>query len=244
MENPAWYDLSDLGVNRSLYAPTIRYHQGTFHVICTIVGNREDNTFRNFICTSEDPHKGWSQPIWLPEDLGNIDPDLFFDDDGSIYLTLCARRPADNDRPERGSKAIYRLDPNSLQPADGPHFLDYNGCLRPQMSPEAPLIFKRDGWYYLFLAEGGTGWSHAVTVARSLHVLGPYLPGRFNPPLTHRHLGPAAEVVGVGHADFIEDAQGNWWTVCLAHRPRQYGSYLGRETFLAPINWQCWKGET
>ena len=135
-------------------------------VICTIVGNREDNTFRNFICTSTDPHQGWSQPIWLPEDLGNIDPDLFFDDDGAIYLTLCAVALQVMVGPERGS-VIYRLDPNTCNPSKAPTSSDYNGCLRPQMSPEAPHIFKRDGWYYLFLAESGTGWSHAVTVARS-----------------------------------------------------------------------------
>jgi alpha-N-arabinofuranosidase len=244
LENPAWDGLENLGVNRGLYAPTIRHHDGTFYVICTNVGPREDPFHHNFICTSQDPAKGWSEPIWLPDDLGRIDPDLFFDDDGKIYLTLCARRPASDGRPERGSKAIYELDADTMQPASGPIYLDYNGCLRPQRSPEGLHIIKRAGWYYLILAEGGTGWSHAVTVARSQHIFGPYEAGRFNPLLTQRHLGPAADVVGVGHADLVDDGHGHWWLVCLAHRPRQHGSYLGRETFLAPLSWQEWKGET
>jgi alpha-N-arabinofuranosidase len=96
-----------------------------------------------------------------------------------------------------------------------------------------------DGTYYLLAAEGGTEIHHAVCVARSDSVIGPYEPNRANPVLTHRHLGRGADVVGTGHADLFQAGDGSWWAVLLGMRP--YGGYhypLGRETFLVPVTWE------
>ena len=104
---------------------------------------------------------------------------------------------------------------------------------------EAPHLYKKDGYYYLIIAEGGTGYTHAVTVARSESITGPYESSKRNPILTHRHLGKNSEIANVGHADIIETQNGDWWLVCLASRP--YGGHyrnLGRETFLAPMIWE------
>jgi alpha-N-arabinofuranosidase len=89
------------------------------------------------------------------------------------------------------------------------------------------------------IAEGGTGHNHAVTIARSKQITGPYENNHRNPILTHRHLGLHHPIVGTGHADLVETQNGEWWLVCLGMRP--YGGYqynLGRETFLAPIIWE------
>ena len=80
---------------------------------------------------------------------------------------------------------------------------------------------------------------HALSVARSESIQGPYQGNRGNPILTHRHLGRDYPIVGTGHADLVETAAGEWWMVLLAMRP--YDGYfynLGRETFLAPVIWE------
>jgi alpha-N-arabinofuranosidase len=88
------------------------------------------------------------------------------------------------------------------------------------------------------IAEGGTAEHHAITIARSESVTGPYEPCPHNPLLTHRHLGPDAAITGTGHADLIQTQTGEWWAVMLAMRPYRYRHYnLGRETFLAPVTW-------
>ncbi len=104
---------------------------------------------------------------------------------------------------------------------------------------EGPHLYKVDGTYYLLAAEGGTEFHHAVSVARSESVTGPYEGNRSNPILTHRHLGRGVDVVGPGHADLVQAADGSWWAVLLAMRT--YGGYhynLGRETFLVPVVWE------
>jgi len=89
------------------------------------------------------------------------------------------------------------------------------------------------------IAEGGTFHDHAVTIARSRAITGPYNGNPRNPILTHRHLGYDYPIVATGHADMVETPAGDWWMVALACRP--YGGYyynLGRETFIAPIVWE------
>jgi alpha-N-arabinofuranosidase len=115
----------------------------------------------------------------------------------------------------------------------------WDGALKRAVHAEAPHIYKIDGRYYLMIAEGGTAHNHAVTIARSDKVTGPYEPNARNPILTHRHLGLDYPIVGTGHADLVDTPAGEWWMLCLAMRP--YGGYyynLGRETFLAPVRWE------
>jgi alpha-N-arabinofuranosidase len=61
-----------------LYAPTIRFSNGTFYIINTLVDGKTKSG--NFIVTATDPAGPWSEPLWLEDALG-IDPSLFFDDD-------------------------------------------------------------------------------------------------------------------------------------------------------------------
>ncbi len=121
----------------------------------------------------------------------------------------------------------------------GPEHVVWTGALRDVVWSEAPHIYKHEGGYYLLTAEGGTEFHHAVSVARSESVTGPYIGNKANPILTHRHLGRDVDVVGVGHADLVDDGAGGWWAVLLGMRP--YGGYhynLGRETFLVPVVWE------
>jgi alpha-N-arabinofuranosidase len=105
--------------------------------------------------------------------------------------------------------------------------------------PEAPHIYKKDGWYYLLISEGGTEYGHKVTIARSRNIDGPYESNPSNPILTHMNVNAQHNPIqGTGHADLVQAGDGSWWMVCLAFRP-QSGLHhmLGRETFLAPVRW-------
>ena len=104
--------------------------------------------------------------------------------------------------------------------------------------PEGPHLYKKDGYYYILHAEGGTGPAHAVCVARSKELWGPYENNLMNPVFTHRHLGKDYPIRYVGHADLIEDTNGNWYAVMLASRPCEWHTNMGRETFLAKVTWE------
>jgi alpha-N-arabinofuranosidase len=107
--------------------------------------------------------------------------------------------------------------------------------------PEAPHIYKKDGYYYLMLGEGGTEYMHSVTIGRSRNLYGPYESCPLNPILTHANrLGQANRIQGVGHGDLVQAQDGSWWMVFLGFRVTHQWAYyhvLGRETFLAPVDW-------
>ena len=102
----------------------------------------------------------------------------------------------------------------------------------------APHIYKRNDYYYLMIAEGGTEYCHMVTIARSKNVYGPYEACPHNPVLSNR--STCLNIKAIGHADLVEDSQGSWWAVCLGIRPLGYPfrHNLGRETMLAPVKWE------
>lgn len=229
-------DLNGQGISRGLFAPTIRYHKGRFYVVCTNVGGKG-----NFVVTAKNPTGPWSNPVWL--DAPGIDPSLFFDTDGSAWYI--GTRPAPEGPSYDGNWEAW------AQPFDteklclfGESVGLWRGALRDCIWPEAPHIYKVGSWYYLTIAEGGTGLDHAVSVARSSSITGPWIGKRSNPILTHRNLGSRAQITNVGHGDLFDDCEGNWWMVCLASRPRPSldgtgrVSNLGRETFIVPIHWE------
>ncbi|MCA9955473.1 MAG: glycoside hydrolase family 43 protein [Ardenticatenaceae bacterium] len=235
LDRPSQLPLDGLKASRGLYAPTIRYHDGTFYVINTLV--LDFGAERNFIVTATDPAGEWSEPHWL-EDAPGIDPSLFFDEDGRCYYT--GNRVPPNGEQFWGHREIWlqEVDLHTMQ-LIGERIGLWDGALRGGVHAEAPHLYKKDGTYYLMIAEGGTAHDHAVTIARSKTIMGPYVGNPRNPILTHRHLGLDHPIVGTGHADLIETQHGEWWMVLLAMRP--YDGYfynLGRETFLVPVRWE------
>jgi len=236
IDRPTQLDFDGLGMSRGVFAPTIEYHDGTFYVVNTSV-----DAGGNFIATAKDPAGPWSDPVWLPG-IGGIDPSLFFDD-GKIYII-------NNDAPEgtplyEGHRAIWmqQLDAATFKPI-GPRKVLLNGGMDIAQKPiwiEGPHIYKRDGWYYLVCAEGGTGPQHSQVVARSRDIWGRYAPYEHNPILTQRDLPQdrADAITNAGHADLVEAADGSWWAVFLASRAYDGKHYnTGRETFLLPVQWK------
>ena len=214
-------DLSKCNFSAGIYAPTIRYHNGTFYMVTTNVSGGG-----NFYVTTTDPEGEWSEPIWVKQ--GGIDPTLFWDDDGTCYFM--------SNGGDEGGIAISKIDiktgklltpPVTVWKGEGGRF------------PEAPHIYKKDGFYYLLIAEGGTEYAHSVTIARSNNLFGPYEGSPSNPILTHsKRSAQNSPIQGVGHADLIQAHDNSWWAVFLGFRPiQQYHHNLGRETFLAPVSW-------
>jgi xylan 1,4-beta-xylosidase len=235
LDRPSQLPLDGIRPSGGLYAPTIRFHNGTFYVINTLVdGLREKG---NFIVTATDPGGPWPEPYWLDGAPG-IDPSLLFDDDGRVWYTGNRIPPQGEDYPGHREIWLQELDLKTMQLKGEKHSL-WDGALKGNVHAEAPHLYKINGTYYLMVAEAGTGHNHAVTIARSERVTGPYRGNPRNPILTHRHLGLDHPIVGTGHADLVETQHGEWWMVLLAMRP--YGGYfynLGRETFLVPVSWE------
>lgn len=203
-----------------LYAPTIRYHEGKFYCVVTNVGG---NPGGNFYVTTEDIYGEWSEPVYL--EFGGIDPSLFFDDDGRCYYTGTDE-----------GVFVCEIDKVTGKRLGEKHYECWNGT--GGNNPEGPHLYKINGWYYLMIAEGGTELCHMVTIARSKNVYGPYEECPWNPILTNRCTG--LPIKAIGHADLVEDSNGNWWAVCLGNRPIGYPfrHTMGRETMLVPVTWK------
>lgn len=218
--------------SQGIYAPTIRYHEGTFYLVTTYSSGPG-----SFILTAKDPAGPWSDPYWLGEDAPGIDPSLFFDEDGRCYYVGTRPNPAGVRYNGDWEIWVQELDLHTMKLTGESHAV-WKGALKNVIWPEGPHLYKHDGYYYLMNAEGGTGPDHCVSIARSEQVYGPYVGNPDNPILTHRHLGRNYPVTCAGHGDLVEDADGNWYMVLLACRPRQGHTLLGRETFLAKVVWE------
>ncbi|MCD7710414.1 MAG: glycoside hydrolase family 43 protein [Porphyromonadaceae bacterium] len=201
-----------------IYAPTIRVHEGRFYMV-TNVSDRG-----NFYVYTDNPAEEWSDPIWV--NRPGIDPDLFFDDDGRCYFLSTSD----------DLLQVCEIDILTGELLSEPHVL-WGGT--GGRYPEGPHLYKKDGYYYLMIAEGGTEYGHKVTIARSRSLYGPYESNPANPILTHANAsGAHSPIQGTGHADLIEAHDGSWWMVFLAFRPQSYNHHLlGRETYLAPVRW-------
>ena len=221
------------GVDHSegLFAPTIRFHDGVYYVICTNISRGG-----NFIVTAESPEGPWSEPHWL-EDADGIDPSLFWDEDGRCYYI--GTHPNPDGVKYNGDWFIYisELDLNEWKLVGEKHNV-WNGALKGCIWPEGPHLYYENGYYYIMHAEGGTGPEHSVMICRSREIFGPYENNPKNPILTHRHLGADYPIKYVGHGDLIETPNGEWFITVLAVRPLNRFTTMGRETFLAKVIWE------
>jgi alpha-N-arabinofuranosidase len=232
LADPRSAGLAQVESSGGVQAPTIRHHAGVFYVVSTSI---VDGKAVSFIVTATDAKGPWSAPKVL-EDAVGIDPSLFFDDDGRVWYTA-NWLPPDPQFPGQAEIWLQELDLSRFKLIGQRHFL-WRGCCQGEWA-EAPHLFKKDGRYVLLIAEGGTSYEHAVAVAVSKSVTGPYRSSPRNPALTHRHLSYDHPITSVGHADLVELPDGRWYAVVLGTR-RLKGEHatLGRETFLVPVTWE------
>lgn len=232
--------IQNCGISAGVYAPQIIYNKNndTFYMITTEISDG----FGNIVVKTKDPMKGWSDPYRLNFD--GIDPSLFFDEDGKAYVVH-------NDAPDPGKELysghrvikLWQYDVEKDQIIPGTSKIIVNGGVDITKKPnwiEAPHIYKKNGWYYLMCAEGGTGENHSEVIFRSKNVYGPYIPAGNNPILSQRHL-PSQRVNKIdwtGHADLVEGPDGKYYGVFLGIRPNEKGQVAtGRETFMLPVDW-------
>lgn len=209
--------------SEGIWASTIRYREGTFYLITSYVSFAVWQP-KILLFTTTDPYdsKGWSDPVHVENPANDIDPDIFWDDDGKTYMAIAA--------------GIYISEIDVVTGAATEPFKVWNGT--GDRNPEGPHLYKKDDYYYLLIGEGGTEMNHSATIARSKSISGPYEGYPGNPLLTAKNTDEYFQTVG--HADLFQDSFGNWWAVALATRsgPAWVNYPMGRETVLAPATWK------
>jgi xylan 1,4-beta-xylosidase len=226
-----------------VWAPCLSYADGRFWLIYTDVKRYGRTTvggasgaslrdFHNYLVTCETIDGEWSEPTYL--NSSGFDPSLFHDDDGRKWLVnqLWDHRPGKN----RFAGIVLQEFSAAEGRLVGERKVIFKGT--PIGLTEAPHLYKRDGWYYLITAEGGTGWGHAVTMARSRTIDGPYELHPDTYLLTARDR-PHAPLQRAGHADLVETADGETYAVYLVGRPipNRGRCTLGRETAIQKVVW-------
>jgi len=227
-----------------VWAPALRHANGLFHLIYTDMkrygrtsgaGGSPGASLRdmhNYLVTAPAIEGPWSDPVFL--NSSGFDPSLFQDDDGRLYVLnqLWDHRPGHN---RFGGIVLQEYDPAQRELV-GERRLIFRGT--PLGLTEAPHIHKHRGWYFLLTAEGGTGWAHAVTLARSRALLGPYELHPDGPLLTSRDR-PDAKLQRAGHGDWVHTPAGETFLVHLCGRPlRNRGRCtLGRESAIQRLIW-------
>lgn len=226
-----------------IWAPDLTHAHGRFWLVYTDVKRYGTTTvdgatgvslrdFRNYVVKCDTVDGEWSDPVFL--NGSGFDPALFHDDDGRTWLINMLW----DHRPGRGrfagivaqayDRAAERLvgEPCNIFPGTDRGFT------------EAPHLYKRDGWYHLLVAEGGTGWNHAAVMARSRNLFGPYEVHPDGAVLTSNGRRAGA-VTRAGHGDLVHLEDGTPWMAYLCGRPvgASERCILGRETAIQPMAW-------
>ena len=226
-----------------VWAPDLTYADGRFYLVYTDVKRYGRTTvagasgaslrdFHNYLVTSTDIDGDWSDPVYL--NSSGFDPSLFHDDDGKKYLLnmLWDHRPGQN----RFAGIVIQEFSAAEQRLVGERRVIFSGT--PLGLTEGPHLYKRGGYYHLITAEGGTGWGHAVTMARARKIEGPY---ELHPDvhvLSARHR-PDVVLQRAGHADLVDTPDGSTYMVYLCGRPlpNRGRCTLGRETAIQKMVW-------
>jgi len=224
-----------------IWAPALSYCDGLFYLAYTNTRFWR-NPYKdspNYITTAKDLLGPWSDPVYITS--SGFDPSLFHDDDGRKYFVNMEwdyrkGANAENDYNQFSGILVTELDPVSLKPITEPVNV-FKGTKRRLV--EAPHIYKKDGYYYLFTAEGGTIYEHAETIARSRNIYGDY---ELHP---NAHLictknAPDSPLRKTGHGSMARSSDGRWWFAFLCSRPIDDSMRcpLGRETGISEIIWE------
>ena len=220
LTRPSQVDLKGTDGNSGIYAPTIRYNDGRFYMVTTVFPSR-----RHFYVWTDNPAGEWSEPIVIDFAIGSCDPTLYFEDGRCYFLW------------KEGDIKICEIDVKTGKQLGEIHHL---GTGLGGRYPEGPHIYKKDGYYYLLLAEGGTEHGHHVNILRSKSLFGPYESNPSNPILSHFNMKMQnSNIQGLGHADLVQAPDESWWMICLGYRTSGYLQHvMGRETMLAPVKWE------
>lgn len=222
-----------------VWAPCLSHADGRFWLVYTDV-KRFDGAFKdahNYIVTADTVDGEWSDPIYV--NSSGFDPSLFHAPDGGkwfLNMRWNHRAPGSGGNPAHDAfDGILAQEWSEVGGLTGPVVNIYDGT--DLGLTEAAHLFYRNGWYYLTTAEGGTGYDHAVTLARSRDVLGPYQTHP-NKHLMTARFDPDYPLQRVGHGQYVETPSGEAFHTYLCGRPLP-GRFcpMGRETGLARCVW-------
>lgn len=227
------------GDSGGIWAPCLTYSDGVYYLIYTDVKAFSNTAAfkdtHNYVVTATDIKGPWSEPTYL--NSSGFDPSLFHDESGRKWFLnmLWDHRQGRN---QFGGILLQEFDPIS-RTLFGPVENIFRGT--DLKVTEGPHVYKRDGWYYLLTAEGGTSFEHAATFARSRTLDGPYQVHPQNPLLTAWQR-PKLALQKTGHASLVETQNGEWYMAHLCGRPLEPGGErgfcnLGRETALQKLEW-------
>ncbi|QKW12995.1 glycoside hydrolase family 43 protein [Verrucosispora sp. NA02020] len=217
-----------------IWAPDLTHHDGLFHLVYSDVASFAGGYWdaQNLLTTAPSITGPWSEPVRLHSH--GFDAALFHDDDGTTWvLALSAEWRPGRDR--FGGIEIQQYDPVGRRMLGEPRII-FTGT--EVGLTEGPHLYRRDGWYWLVTAEGGTSWEHQVTVARSRELFGPYEVDPAGPMLTS--VGrPDLRLQKAGHGSLVQTPHGEWYMAHLVGRPyTPLGAcVLGRETALQKVDW-------
>lgn len=228
-------DMRGVPSSGGIWAPCLTHHDDTFHLCYTVVHEHEAATkdTPNFLTTAPAIEGPWSDPVFI--NSSGFDPSLFHDDDGRKYWLnmVWDHRP---DHHPFGGIVLQEYDPVAKRLVGHPELI-FNGS--PIGLTEGPHLYKRDGYYYLLTAEGGTEYGHAVSLARSRDIHGPYKIHPHNPVLTSAD-HPELSLQKAGHASLVDTPDGEWFMPHLCGRPLPgtRRCNLGRETAIQKVEWR------
>lgn len=221
-----------------VFAPCLTYHDGLFYLAYTDTKNLTGRFWdcSNYLITATDINGPWSDPVYL--NGTGIDPSLFHDEDGRKWLLNVVLSHKDGGKPgfpKWDGIALQEYDPGKKKLV-GKVKIIFTGS--PLGITEGPHLYKRNGWYYLLTAEGGTFYNHAITMARSKQIEGPYEIDPQNPILTARY-DCNLPLQRTGHGDLVETQNGDWYMVHICGRPlaSKGRSVMGRETAIQKVVW-------
>ena len=222
-----------------VWAPCLSYCDGVFYLVYSDIKFWANYPFKecyNYIITATDTAGEWSDPVYT--DSRGFDASLFPDDDGRKYYMSMEWDYRKKDGGDQFTGILLtEVDAKTLKPIAETKKI-FTGTDRKLV--EGPHIFKKNGYYYLFTAEGGTTLDHAETVARSKNIYGPYELHPFKHMATTAFAKKTSYLQKVGHGSLCEGPDHRWWFAFLCGRP--YGKLktcpLGRETGISEVVWK------
>ena len=217
-----------------IWAPALSYDNGTFYLIYTIC-KQIDGYFKdveNYVVTAKNIEGPWSEPVFV--NASGFDPSMYHEN-GKHYVV----NPQWDSRPLEGHQKFNGL---VLQEFDfdkgmtGEAKVIYHGS--GWGAAEGPHLMKKDEYYYLLCAEGGTGRHHSVCAARSKNIWGPYEISPYTPMITAWEQDTILKKSG--HGNLVQTDSGEWYLVHLCGRylDKQNVCVLGRETAMQKVKWK------
>lgn len=227
-------DMKGVPDSCGVWAPCLTHHEGTFYLLyCNVKSfNGDWKDTPNYLVTATNINGPWSEPVFL--NASGFDSSLFHDDDGKSYFVNMLM---DHRNGKFFGGVVLQEFCKKSQKLIGKIHHIFEGTEHART--EGPHIYKRNGWYYLMTAEGGTSYDHCITLARSRSVFGPYEVHPENPIITSKY-EPSAYLQKTGHGDLVETQNGEWYAVFLTGRPlSELGRCItGRESAIEKVEWR------